>query len=95
MCITAGSPDPVVYDLTIQECQNCNCSNMKGKGASALLKENAGFKGNLLILAEQVLRRRPVLLAPPAADQHPQLVVPAHMLLLSITTPSISGDFAL
>lgn len=39
-------------------------------------QELARLPGNLVIFQEDVLWRRPVGLAPPAPNQHPQLVVP-------------------
>ena len=44
----------------------------------APLQKLAGLPGDLVVLQKDVLWRRPVGFAPPAPDQHPQLVVPEH-----------------
>ena len=48
-----------------------------GERGDALFQEDAALEGDLLVGPEEVVRRRPLLLAPPAANQHSQLVVPA------------------
>ncbi len=54
-------------------------SNVGCERARALFEEDTGLQGDLLVLAEEVLRWRPILFAPPTAYQDPQLVVPARM----------------
>lgn len=63
---------------------DCIFSNVEGERVRALLQEDAGLEGNLFVLAEEVLRRRPVFLSPIPAYQHPQLVVPARMLTFQL-----------
>lgn len=59
-----------------------------GERGDALFQEDAALEGDLLVGPEEVVRRRPLLLAPPAANQHSQLVVPARARRSCLLAPS-------